>query len=109
MSNSLAEKLCDDRNREREKAVLRHLDATIAWCRGLDTADTSYATHLEKQRLRMEVRDPLSISRHMGPCTGPARSRSLTLTPHGDPFTHPTGPILTPHGAPPAHPTVHPR
>ena len=51
----VSEKLCDDRNREREKAALLHLDATIAWCRGLDTADTAYAAHREKERSRKEL------------------------------------------------------
>ena len=51
----LSEKLCDDRNREREKAALLHLDATIAWCRGLDIADTAYEAHREKERSRKEL------------------------------------------------------
>ena len=58
----VSEKICDDRNREREKEVLRHLDATIAWCRGLDEADTARAKYLEKERSRKEVKRSISVS-----------------------------------------------
>ena len=51
----LAQSLCDKRNAQREKTVLRMFDDEIARCRGLDAEDTARATYLAKQRSRMEV------------------------------------------------------
>ena len=42
--------------------MLRYLDATIAWCRGLDEEDTARAKHLAKERLRKEVKRSISVS-----------------------------------------------